>query len=107
MGDNFSFALNEAATVRLAFTKPAPGRKVRGRCVAPSRHNAHARKCTRTVSAGALTLSGHAGADRVHFEGRLVHGSLRPGTYTLVITATNASGRSSAPQRLSFTIVRG
>jgi hypothetical protein len=31
---------------------------------------------------------------------------LRSGSYTLVITATSAAGLTSAPARLSFTIVK-
>jgi hypothetical protein len=31
---------------------------------------------------------------------------LQPGTYTLVIVATNSAGRKSAPKQLTFLIVR-
>jgi hypothetical protein len=43
----------------------------------------------------------------VRFDGRVTPSrSLRPGRYTLLITATNAVGQSSAPQKLGFTIVK-
>jgi hypothetical protein len=43
----------------------------------------------------------------VQFQGRLSRKrQLRPGSYTLTITATVAPGLVSAPKRLAFTIVK-
>jgi hypothetical protein len=54
-----------------------------------------------------LRFTGHPGADRVHFEGRLSRKKrLKPGSYVLTIVATDASKRTSAPRTLSFTIAR-
>jgi Glucodextranase, domain B len=107
IGTTFSFTLNERAEVQLAFTQPVSGRKVAGRCVAPSPRNRHGRRCTRTLTAGTLPLSGHAGVNTVRFAGRLSRSKrLKPGRHTVLITATNTVGQSSAPQRLTFTIVR-
>jgi 6-phosphogluconolactonase (cycloisomerase 2 family) len=106
VGTTFSFALNETARVTLTFTQAQPGRKVNGKCVAPTRRNAAKRKCTRTVTAATITFTGHAGTNRVAFEGRVNrHRKLAPGTYTLIITAT-APGGGATPQRLTFTIVK-
>lgn len=105
VGTKFSFRLNEAARVRLAFTQRVAGRRVGGRCVAPTRRNRTKPKCTRTVTTGSLSFNGHAGVNAVGFEGRLSrHKKLRRGRYTLVITATNSGGRSK-PVSLTFTIV--
>jgi hypothetical protein len=56
------------------------------------------------VTAGTLSFTGHAGRNKVSFQGRIsATRKLRPGRYTLVITAT-ASGKTSRPMTLSFTI---
>jgi hypothetical protein len=104
VGTTFSFKLNTSATLKLAFAKVTPGRKVGHKCVAPTKHNAHARSCKRSKSAGSITLSGHAGTDKVNFQGRLSkHKKLKPGTYTLTITATNTTGKSRS-RTAKFTV---
>ena len=56
---------------------------------------------------GALAFSAHAGVNKIRFDGRLPRRhKLSPGTYTLVIVATDTAGRRSAPARLTFTILR-
>jgi hypothetical protein len=106
VGTTFSFTLNEPATVALAFTEDRPGRKHGKGCVAETRKNRKHRKCTRTSSAGTLTLSAPAGADRLAFYGLLNdHRGLKPGSYTVAIRATNTAGVTSSTSRLSFTIV--
>jgi hypothetical protein len=85
-GSTFSFSLNEPATVTFSFTQS-------GR---------------RTVTVGRLTFTGHSGSNRVAFQGRISAArKLKPGRYTLVITATNSAGVRSAPRSLTFTIVNG
>ena len=82
-GTTFSFSLNEQATVTFSFAQRAGGRK-----------------------AGTLTFSGHSGTNKVAFQGRITRAQkLKPGRYTVTITATNSAGMSSAPASLSFTIV--
>ena len=107
VGTTFSFALNEQANVSLAFTQRAHGRRVRGKCVAQTRANRRKRVCLRTVTRGTLGFSGHAGVNHVAFQGRVSRSKrLAPGTYTLLITASDARGRKSGTARLAFTIVR-
>ena len=107
LGTTFGFTLNTTSTVVFAFTHTVAGRKVGGRCVAPNRRNRRRRACRRTVTAATLTFTGaRTGPHRVAFQGRLSRKKkLAPGNYTLVITASNASGRTSG--RISFTIVKG
>jgi hypothetical protein len=82
-------------------------RKVNGKCVAPTNRNRRKRACKRTVTRGALSFSGHPGTNRVSFQGRTSRTKkLKPGTYTLVITAITATGQRSQPKSLSFTIVK-
>jgi hypothetical protein len=75
--------------------------------VARTNKNRRKRVCKRPVTRGTLSFSGHAGTNKVAFRGRISRsGKLRPGGYTLVITASNAAGQHSAPKSLSFTIVK-
>lgn len=104
LGTIFSFALDQPARARLTFTQQVGGRKVNGRCVARTGKNSGKPSCKRTVSAGALSFNGHSGTNKVAFQGRISRSKkLKPGSYTLLITAANAGGRS-APKHLSFTI---
>jgi PKD domain-containing protein len=106
VGTTFSFTLNMTATARFDFTQRASGRKVAGKCVAQTKRNRRKAKCTRTLTLGTLSFAAHAGANTVRFQGRLSRTrKLKPGHYTLLITATSSSGGRSAPQSLSFTIV--
>jgi hypothetical protein len=106
IGTTFSFTLNEAATLRLEFSRIAGGRLVGGRCVPATRRDRGKRACQRTVKAGSLTLLAPAGSDRVRFEGRLsATRKLEPGRYTLAMTALASSGLSSTRRSLTFTIV--
>jgi hypothetical protein len=111
IGTTFSFTLSRAASVRLGFTESASGSLQGNRCVAPPRHHGNARRrlarCARDVIAAMLSFSGHAGVNTVHFEGRISPTKrLRPGQYTLVISASAARAQSSRPRRLQFTIVK-
>ena len=106
VGTTFSFNLSKPATVKLAFTQKASGRKVRGACKAPNPSNASKRKCTRTILAGALSLPGHAGLNKLRFQGLLPSGkSLKLGSYNVSLTARDSAGLQSAAQSLSFSIV--
>jgi hypothetical protein len=107
VGTTFSFGLTEPASVTLTFTQRANGRKIKGNCVAQTKANRHSHSCKRTVTRGKLVFTGQPGANKVSFQGRISRSKkLPPGTYTLIITATNAAGQRSSPKQLSFTIVR-
>jgi len=107
VGTTFSFSLNEPARVSFAFTQQVGGRKVKGNCVAQTRKNRRNRFCKRTVTRGTLSFTGHTGSNKVSFQGRISHSKkLGLGSYTLVITATNAARQHSSPKQLSFTIVK-
>lgn len=106
VGTVFSFTLNAAAQVQLVFAQRLPGRKVRGKCMAQKNRNRNRAKCSRSVFRGSLSLSAHAGIDRVRFAGVVPRAKkLGPGNYTMTITASTSTGRS-APRTISFTIVR-
>lgn len=107
VGTDFSFHINDSASVTLSFNQGLSGRRVVRRCVAKTRRDASKPRCTRTLSRGVLVLSAHTGLDNIRFAGRLPGGRrLAPGTYKMQLTATNAIGKTSAPQSLAFTIVK-
>jgi FG-GAP repeat protein len=107
IGTIFSFTLNEQATVTFSFAQRVSGRKVSGKCVAQTEKNRRKPACSRAVPAGTLTFTAHTGANKVAFQGRISPAKkLKPGHYTVVITATNSAGMRSAPKSLNFTILR-
>jgi hypothetical protein len=106
VGTTFSFNLSKPAMVTLAFTQKAAGRRVRGACKPKTPSNASKRKCTRTILAGSLSLPGHAGLNKLRFQGLLPNGKgLKLGSYNVALTARDSDGLQSAPQSLSFSIV--
>jgi hypothetical protein len=106
VGTTFSISLNEKATVSFSFTRDVSGRMVGHRCVAKTSKNIRDEVCTRTIIVGVLSFTGDSGANKDVFQGRLPHSKkLKPGRYTLVITATNAAGQYSRPKSLSFAIM--
>jgi len=107
VGTTFSFGLNESASVRFAFTQRVSGRRVGKSCVAQTKHNRRRSSCNRTVTTATISFAGHAGVNRITFQGRASRTQkLRPGRYVLVITATNAAGERSVPRSLIFTIIK-
>ena len=89
------------------FTRKTAGRKVKGKCAAPTSQNRHKGACKRTIPQGTLSFPGHSGKNGVTFQGRIsASKKLPPGRYTLVITARNSAGQRSKPKQLSFTIVK-
>jgi len=107
LGTTFYFTLNEQASVRFAFTQQAGGRRVKGKCVAQTKKNRRKSACKRTVTEGALSFTGHAGTNKVSFQGRIsASKKLSLGRYTLVVTAIATAGQRSQPKSLTFTIVR-
>lgn len=98
--------LSAAAKLTFRVERSAAGRKVGGRCVAPSRRNRTAKACTRWVTMSSrFTADGEAGTNRLRFTGRLGGLRLAPGRYRLVVTATDTRGRVSDPRRAAFRIV--
>lgn len=80
VGTTFTFSVSQPSALRLVFKRPA--------------------------SSSVLSLRAPSGPDKLTFQGRLSSTRrLAPGTYTVTITATNAAGKTSRPQSLTFTIV--
>jgi len=106
IGTTFTFGLNTNATVRFTFMENVRGRRVRGKCRAVTGANRRDPGCRRSAEIGVLTTHGRAGRNQVGFRGRLGKRlGLPPGSYTVLITATNARGGRSVSHGLRFTIV--
>ena len=107
VGTTFSFTADQAAAVTLRFTTQTPGRMLHGHCVARAAEKRHAARCTRTIAAGALTLTVHPGRSRIRFEGRMSRtGELALGQHTVQIAAVNQAGQRTTSRSLHFTIVK-
>jgi hypothetical protein len=108
VGTTIRFKLSEPSRPTLTFSQPKIGRKVGRRCVATTRTNRRKPRCTIPNVRGSLAFNGHAGTNKVRFQGRLSRTKrLKPGRYTLTITATDSAGNRSNAKTTSFTIVRG
>jgi hypothetical protein len=83
------------------------GRRVRGRCVRPTRANRGRPRCKRYRRLrGSFNHTGTAGLNRFKFTGRLAGRRLRRGNHRLVATATDAAANKSTAARTSFRIMR-
>jgi hypothetical protein len=102
-----SFTLSQAATVTLTFQRAQPGVSNAGRCLAPSPKRRRGRRCTRyTTVHGSVSIAAPAGADRIGFDGLLAGGAkLAPGSYRLVLSASDSNGTTVAAQHPAFTLL--
>jgi uncharacterized repeat protein (TIGR01451 family) len=108
VGTTISFTLSQPAATTLTFSQPKTGRQVGKRCKTLTRANRRKPKCAIPNVRGTVTINGRAGLNRVRFQGRLSRSTkLKPGRYTVTITATDSAGNRSAPKTTGFTIVRG
>jgi alpha-tubulin suppressor-like RCC1 family protein len=106
-GTTFSFRLDQTARVSFAFRHTTSGRKASNKCVAKTPGNANKPHCTRTLSDGTLRIQAHTGSNQLHFEGPISRrAKLKPGHYSVTITATNPAGKTSPPQTLRFTTTK-
>jgi hypothetical protein len=109
-GARVTYTLNMATEVRFTVRQRQSGRYTgkgkKRRCVARTRKNAKAKKCTRLVTLhGSFARSGLAGANSFRFTGRLGGKTLKPGTYTLVATPM-ANGKAGHAATATFRIKR-
>jgi hypothetical protein len=107
-GYTISFSLSEDARVTLSFERKLRGRRVRGRCVKPTRRNRSARRCTRYKRVRTrIRLNAKQGFNKVVFKGRLSRRrSLKPGRYRLTVVGRDSEGAKSKRKRASFRLLR-
>ena len=107
VGTTITFTLDQQAQVRFNFQVFQTGRKDIGGCAPKSKRNRNKPKCKRRVMIAALFFNGHAGVNKVRFQGRISRRKrLKPRAYVLAINAYNSAGQGSKTVRLRFTIVR-
>jgi hypothetical protein len=105
IGTAISFTLSEPSSVTFTVQRKASGRKLRGRCVNPSRAP-RGERCTRWIAvAGSFSFAGKAGTNAFTFRGRIGGRSLAHGNYRLNGKATDGAGNASPVKRASFRIV--
>jgi Tol biopolymer transport system component len=106
VGTTIRVQLSAAGRVTLRFRRARPGRRVRGRCVRPTRLNRNRPRCTRYVRAGRFSFDGKQGNNSVRFQGRLTRRKRLPiGRYRMSARVT-ANGQTSPARTVRFRIVR-
>ena len=111
LGTILAFRLSTRATVGITVTRSLRGRVERAgkrtRCVPVSARATlkRGRACVRVQTLGTVRRAGTAGLNRFVITGNVGARPLAPGTYRLVLVATDASGRRSAPARASIRIL--
>jgi hypothetical protein len=107
VGTRVRYRLSEASSARFTVQRARKGRRKGRRCVAPTRKNRKAKRCTRYVRLkGGFTRVSQAGLNSFRLTGRLRGRKLAPGRYRLVLVATDAAKNKSKPKRAKFRIVR-
>jgi hypothetical protein len=103
-GSTVSFTLSEAATVNFTVEQKLKGRKKGSKCVAKRKTG---RKCSfyKAVK-GSFSRASTAGANTLKFSGFVNGKSLKPGSYRLVATPTDAAGNTGAAFLGAFTILK-
>jgi CSLREA domain-containing protein len=105
-GTTFRFRLSEDARVLFVIERPTPGRRVKGRCVKPTRSNRRKPKCTRYAVAGRFAMAAKGGDNTKRFSGLIGRRALKPARYRATLIAKDAAGNASKPKRLNFRVVR-
>jgi hypothetical protein len=102
-GTNISYRDTQAATTTFTVRQPRRGIR-RGRsCVRPRRGQS-GRRCTRNVPVGRFTHRDRAGANSLHFTGRVGGRKLKPGSYRLQ-AVPRFGGRNGRAISARFSIV--
>jgi len=106
IGTTVTFTLSELGKVRFTIDRSASGRKVKGRCVKPSRSNRSRPRCERWLAVkGSFTVTGRKGVNRIELRGRIGGRTLTPGRYRLNARETDPAANLSPTRRTAFTIV--
>lgn len=88
-----TYTANAVGTTWFALARRTGGRMQRHECLAPSKHNQRAPRCTRFVRVAAFTHRDRVGTNRVRLTAHVHTQRLPPGTYRLRAVLTDANGR--------------
>jgi plastocyanin len=106
VGTTFFISLNEQATVSFSFARRVSGRMIGHKCAPITSKNIGLKPCQPAIDEGVISFAGHSGMNELVFHGRISRlDTLKPGRYTLTITATNST-EVSAPTSLNFTLAK-
>jgi hypothetical protein len=99
-----SFLLSGAAAVTLSLEQSSPGVLSGHKCVMKSKTHRKGHSCTHYVLVhGGISRGGHAGLDKIHFEGILdANKPLPTGVYRLSLKASNPASTVTAAQHPTF-----
>ena len=105
-GTTIRFSISRAATASIAIRRLRVGYRVGRRCVTASQSRSARATCTLAQPVAALTRHAKIGSNTIALTGRIGRRALRPGRYTLTVTARVGLGPSSRPRSTTFQIVR-
>jgi Divergent InlB B-repeat domain len=106
VGTRVRYRVSKPGKARFTIQRPVKGRRKGHKCVAKTKKNRKAQRCTRYVKLkGSFSRISKAGSNSFRFTGRLRRKKLRPGRYRLVLVATDAAKNKSKPKRAKFRIV--
>ena len=91
-GAKISYRDSQAASTTLTVWRRSTGRRQGKSCRKPSSSNKRGKRCVILTALGTFTHADAAGANSLHFSGRLHSRRLGTGTYTLTARAHNAAG---------------
>lgn len=94
-GTKISYRDSQAATTTFTVLRESSGRKHGKSCQKPSPKNKHGKRCTLLTKVGTFTHTDKAGADSLHFSGRIKGKKLPAGTYELEAMAHDAAGNGA------------
>ncbi|HEX8715100.1 MAG TPA: hypothetical protein VF706_05965 [Solirubrobacteraceae bacterium] len=97
-GAKISWRDSVAATTTFTIMRPSAGRRQGKSCKKPSKRNKHGKRCMLLNKVGTFTHVDVAGANSIHFSGR-VKGKLTPGNYVLQGLPRNGAGAGAVVSR--------
>ncbi len=102
-GTQISYRDSQVASTTFTVLRKSSGRKHGKSCQKPSSKNKHGKRCTLLTKVGNFTHADKAGANSLHFSGRIRGRKLPVGTYELQAVAHDAAGNGAAVMK-SFTV---
>ncbi len=102
-GATISYRDSQIATTTFTVLLKSSGRKQGKSCKKPSSKNKHGKRCTLLTKVGSFTHVDAAGANSLHFSGRIKGRKLAAGSYELQAVAHDAAGNGPTVTK-SFTI---
>jgi hypothetical protein len=95
-GGRISYRDSQVATTTFTVLAPSRGRTQGHTCKKPSKANKHGHRCTLYTALGTFTHADAAGANSLHFSGRLHGRKLATGSYRLQAMTRDAAGAGPA-----------